>query len=416
VLNGKKRVVVTGLGGVTPIGLSMSEAWQSLLAGRSGIDYIESFDTTPFAVKFAAEVKGFDIGQYISRREAHRMDRFTQFAVVATMEAMTMSGLKVANGTSERAGVVIGNSVCGLRSVCRELDVLGKDGPRKISPILAPTMTSDAAGVQIALMFSLKGPNFSVSSACSSGNDAIGQAYLMIKHDEADVAVAGGTEAPVGPIAIAAFSAARALSTRNDSPQQACRPFDAGRDGFVMGEGAGMLVLESLDHALGRGANILAELAAYSATNDAFHLTQPSPEGEGAIRAMQCALDRAGLGRGDIDYINAHGTSTLLNDRVETLAIKSVFGPEARRIPVSGTKSMTGHLLGATGAIEAATCVLVINNGIIPPTINLDRPDPECDLDYVPHLARRATVDAAMSNSFAFGGHNSVLVFRRYCG
>ena len=415
-LNGKKRVVVTGLGGVTPIGLSMSEAWQSLLAGRSGIGYIESFDTTPFAVKFAAEVKGFDIGQYISRREAHRMDRFTQFAVVATMEAMTMSGLKVANGTSERAGVVIGNSVCGLRSVCRELDVLGKDGPRKISPILAPTMTSDAAGVQIALMFSLKGPNFSVSSACSSGNDAIGQAYLMIKHDEADVAVAGGTEAPVGPIAIAAFSAARALSTRNDSPEQACRPFDAGRDGFVMGEGAGMLVLESLDHALGRGANILAELAAYSATNDAFHLTQPSPEGEGAIRAMQCALDRAGLGRGDIDYINAHGTSTLLNDRVETLAIKSVFGPEARRIPVSGTKSMTGHLLGATGAIEAATCVLVINNGIIPPTINLDRPDPECDLDYVPHLARRATVDTAMSNSFAFGGHNSVLVFRRYCG
>ena len=415
-LNGKKRVVVTGLGGVTPIGLSMSEAWQSLLGGGSGIDYIESFDTTPFAVKSAAEVKGFDIGQYISRREAHRMDRFTQFAVVAAMEAMTMSGMKVANGTSERAGVVIGNSVCGLRSVCRELDVLGKDGPRKISPILAPTMTSDAAGVQVALMFSLKGPNFSVSSACSSGNGAIGQAYLMIKHDEADVAVAGGTEAPVGPIAIAAFSAARALSTRNDSPEQACRPFDAGRDGFVMGEGAGMLVLESLDHALGRGANILAELAAYSATNDAFHLTQPSPEGEGAIRAMQCALDRAGLGQGDIDYINAHGTSTLLNDRVETLAIKSVFGPEARRIPVSGTKSMTGHLLGATGAVEAATCVLVINNGIIPPTINLARPDPECDLDYVPHLARRATVDTAMSNSFAFGGHNSVLVFRRYCG
>jgi 3-oxoacyl-[acyl-carrier-protein] synthase II len=272
VLNGKKRVVVTGLGGVTPVGLSMSEAWQSLLAGRSGIDYIDSFDTTPFAVKFAAEVKGFDIGQYISRREAHRMDRFTQFAVVATMEAMTTSGLKIDNGMAERAGVVIGNSVCGLRSVCRELEVLGKEGPRKISPILAPTMTSDAAGVQIALMFGLKGPNFSVSSACSSGNDAIGQAYLMIRHEEADVVVAGGTEAPVGPIAIAAFSAARALSTRNDSPRQACRPFDAGRDGFVMGEGAGMLVLESLDHALRRGVEPLAELASYSATNDAFHL------------------------------------------------------------------------------------------------------------------------------------------------
>jgi 3-oxoacyl-[acyl-carrier-protein] synthase II len=342
------------------------------------------------------------------------MDRFTQFAVVTTMEAMSMSGFKTANGMSERTGVVIGNSVCGLRSVCRELDVVEKEGPRKISPILAPTMTSDAAGVQIALMFGLKGPNFSVSSACSSGNDAIGQAYLMVRHEEADVVLAGGTEAPVGPIAIAAFSAARALSTRNDSPKQACRPFDAGRDGFVMGEGAGMLVLESLDHALNRGARILAEPAAYSATNDAFHLTQPSPEGEGAVRAMRSALERAGLGPGDIDYINAHGTSTLLNDRVETMAIKSVFGPEARHIPISGTKSMTGHLLGATGAIEAAVCVLVISDGTVPPTINLDHPDPECDLDYVPHQARTATVDAAMSNSFAFGGHNSVLVFRRY--
>jgi 3-oxoacyl-[acyl-carrier-protein] synthase II len=394
----------------------MPEAWQSLLAGRSGIDYIQSFDATPFAVKFAAEVKGFDIGQYISRREAHRMDRFTQFAVVASMEAMNMSRLKMANGAAERTGVVIGNSVCGLRSVCRELEVLDKEGPRKISPILAPTMTSDAAGVQIALAFGIKGPNFSVSSACSSGSDAIGQGYLLIRNEEADAVLAGGTEAPVGPIAIAAFSAARALSTRNDSPQQACRPFDAERDGFVMGEGAGMLVLESLEHALGRGAEPLAELAAYRATNDAFHLTQPSPDGEGAIRAMRGALESAGLAPSDIDYINAHGTSTFLNDRVETLAIKSVFGPDARRIPVSGTKSMTGHLLGATAAIEAAMCVMVINNGIIPPTINLDHPDPECDLDYVPHKARTATVDAVMSNSFAFGGHNSVLVFRRYCG
>ena len=414
-LNGKRRVVVTGLGGVTPVGLSMPEAWQSLLAGRSGIDYIQSFDTAPFAVKFAAEVKGFDVGQYISRREAHRMDRFTQFAVVASMEAMTMSGVKMANGASERTGVVIGNSVCGLRSVCRELEVLEKEGSRKISPILAPTMTSDAAGVQIALAFNMKGPNFSVSSACSSGSDAIGQGYLLIRNEEADVILAGGTEAPVGPIAIAAFSAARALSTRNDNPQQACRPFDAERDGFVMGEGAGMLVLESLEHALGRGAEPLAEMAAYCATNDAFHLTQPSPEGEGAIRAMRGALERAGLAPSDIDYINAHGTSTFLNDRVETLAIKSVFGLDAHRIPVSGTKSMTGHLLGATAAIEAAMCVMVINNGIIPPTINLDHPDRECDLDYVPHQARKATVDAVMSNSFAFGGHNSVLVFRRYC-
>lgn len=412
--NGDNRVVVTGLGAVTPIGLSVSETWQSLVSGQCGIDYIESFDTTAFAVKIAAEVKGFDIGQYVSRREAHRMDRFTQFAVVAAMEALGMSGLKMTGGTAERTGVVIGNSVCGLRSVCRELDILEREGPRKISPILAPTMTSDAAGVQIALMFGVKGPNFSVSSACSSGSDAIGQAYLMIKHGEVDVAIAGGTEAPVGPIAVAAFSAARALSTRNDSPKQACRPFDAQRDGFVMGEGAGMLVLESLDHATNRSAEILAELAGYAATNDAFHLTQPSPEGEGAIRAMRDALRRAGLNPGDIGYINAHGTSTLLNDRVETIAIKSVFGDRALRIPVSGTKSMTGHLLGATGAIEAATCVLVIKNGIIPPTINVDYPDPDCDLDYVPHWARPAVVNAAISNSFAFGGHNSVLVFRRY--
>ena len=280
--------------------------------------------------------------------------------------------------------------------------MLEKEGPRRISPILAPTMTSDAAGVQIALMFGLKGPNFSVSSACSSGSDAIGQAYMMISHDEADMMLAGGTEAPLGPIAIAAFAAARALSTRNNNPRGASRPFDAGRDGFVMGEGAGMLVLESLDHALSRGANILAELAAYKATNDAFHLTQPSPEGEGAIRAIRGALELAGVEPDEIGYVNAHGTSTLLNDRVETLAIKSVLGPHAHRIPISATKSMTGHLLGATGAIEAAVCVLAINQGIVPPTINLEQPDPECDLDYVPHRARRVKVDAAISNAFAF--------------
>ncbi len=410
----RRRVVVTGLGAVTPLGLSMPETWQSLLAGKSGIDIISSFDATPFAVRFAAEVKGFDAANYVSRREAHRMDRFTQFAVVASMEAVNAARLKIADGVADRTGVVIGNSVCGLRSVCRELEVLVNEGPRKISPILAPTMTSDAAGVQIALMYGIRGPNFSVSSACSSGSDAIGQAYLMITHGEADVAIAGGTEAPVGPIAIAAFSAARALSTRNSDPKAACRPFDAERDGFVMGEGAGMLVLESLDHALSRGATILAELAAYSATNDAFHLTQPSPDGEGACRALRTALAKAKLAPGDIDYINAHGTSTLLNDRVETMAIKSVFGTDARRIPISGTKSMTGHLLGATGAIEAAACVMVINHSIIPPTINLDHPDPECDLDYVPHKARNAQVETVVSNSFAFGGHNSVLVFRRY--
>lgn len=413
-LNGKRRVVVTGMGGITPVGLSMAQTWQSLLEGRSGVDYIGSFDASPLAVKFAAEVKDFDISQYISRREAHRMDRFTQFAVVASIEALHMAGLNKANGTSDRAGVVVGNSVCGLRAVCNQLDVLEKEGARRISPMLAPTMTSDAAGVQIALMFGFRGPNFSVSSACSSGSDAIGQGYLMIKHDEADMVLAGGTEAPLGPIAIAAFCAARALSTRNDTPQQASRPFDAGRDGFVMGEGSSMMVLENLDHALVRGADILAELVAYKATNDAFHLTQPSPEGEGAIRAMKGTLDMAGMSPTEIGYVNAHGTSTLINDRVETMAIKAVFGDHAYRIPVSATKSMTGHLLGATAALEAAVCVLAIKDGVVPPTINLDDPDPECDLDYVPHKARQVTVDAAMSNSLAFGGHNSMLVFRRY--
>lgn len=413
-LNGKRRVVVTGMGGITPVGLSMPETWQSLLDGRSGVDYIDSFDASTLAVKFAAEVKGFDVNQYISRREAHRMDRFTQFAVVASMEALNMSGMQTPNGTAERAGVVIGNSVCGLRAVCSQLDVLEKEGARKISPILAPTMTSDAAGVQIALMFGFKGPNFSVSSACSSGSDAIGQGFLLIRHDEADMVLAGGTEAPLGPIGIAAFCAARALSTRNDNPQKASRPFDAGRDGFVMGEGASMMVLESLEHALARGATILAELLAYKATNDAFHLTQPSPEGEGAIRAMRGALDMAGMEPEEIGYVNAHGTSTLLNDRVETMAIKAVFGSHAYRMPVSATKSMTGHLLGATAALEAAVCVLAIDRGMVPPTINLEQPDPECDLDYVPHQARKVKVDAAMSNSLAFGGHNSMLVFRRY--
>ncbi|OGO03327.1 MAG: beta-ketoacyl-[acyl-carrier-protein] synthase II [Chloroflexi bacterium RBG_13_53_26] len=403
------------MGVISATGCTVPDMWQSLIAGRSGVDYISSFDTTPFATKFAAEVKGFDPGDYVTQKEAHRMDRFAQFAVAASMQATAAADLKIASNGAEETGVIVGNSVCGLLSVCEQLELLNREGPRRISPILAPTMTGDAAAVQVALLLGAKGPSYSPSSACSSGADAIGQAYELVRHGEAEVMIAGGTEAPIGPICLAAFSAARALSTRNTSPQTACRPFDAQRDGFVLGEGAGIIVLESLDHALSRGVPILAELAGYSATSDAFHLTQPSPDGEGATRALRIAMERAGLKPSDIDYINAHGTSTLLNDRAETRAIKNVFGPDAYRIPISATKSMTGHLLGAAGVVEAIICVLAINHGVVPPTINLDSPDPECDLDFVPHQARAVPVETAVSNSFGFGGHNSVLVFRRYC-
>jgi 3-oxoacyl-[acyl-carrier-protein] synthase II len=403
------------MGVVSAVGNTISDTWLSLTAGRSGVDNISSFDSTPFNTRFAAEVKGFDPTDYVGRKEAHRMDRFTQFAVAASLQAAEASKLKIDSHNSEETGVVVGNSVCGLLSVCEQLEVLKREGPRRISPILAPTMTGDAAAVQVALLLGAKGPSYSPSSACSSSADAIGQSYELIRRGEVEVVFAGGTEAPIGPICMAAFSAARALSTRNHSPQAACRPFDAQRDGFVLGEGAGIIVLESLEHAVNRDAPILAEVIGYSATSDAFHLIQPSPGGEGASRALGLALDRAGIEPSDVSYINAHGTSTLLNDRTETRAIKNVFGENAYRIPISATKSMTGHMLGAAGAFEAIVCVLAIRNGMVPPTINLDHPDPECDLDYVPNQSRAVPVETAVSNSFGFGGHNSVLVLRRYC-
>ncbi len=412
-----RRVVVTGIGAVSPVGLTVPDIWEALIAGKSGIDYISSFDTAPFETKFAAEVKGFDPTVYVSRKEAHRMDRFTQFAVAASLQAVESAGLKIDSSNAEETGVIIGNSVCGLLSVCLQLEVLEKVGPRRVSPTLAPTMTGDAASVQISLLLGTKGLSYSPSSACSSGSDAIGQAYQAIKAGDARVMVAGGTEAPLTPIVLAGFSAIHALSRRNDGVQAACRPFDAKRDGFVLGEGAAVMVLEDASYAARRGAPILAEILSYSATSDAFHLTQPSPDGEGAARALRLALKRANLSPGDIDYINAHGTATLLNDRTETRAIKSVFngnGHDAYRIPISATKSMIGHLLGAAGSIEAVISVLAINHGIVPPTINLTHPDPECDLDYVPNVARKVKVETAMSNSFGFGGHNSVLIFRRY--
>jgi len=413
-LENNQRVVVTGMGAISAVGLNVAENWQALTSGRSGIDYISQFDPTPFETKFAAEVKGFDPMEYVSRKEAHRMDRFTQLAAAASLQAVRDAELKIDENNAEEIGVFIGNSVCGLLEVSEQFKVLSEAGPRRISPILAPTMTGDAPPVQVSLLLGAKGPNLSMSSACSSSSDAIGHAYDVIKFGEAKIIIAGGTEAPVIPIVVAAFNAARALSTQNSSPQNACRPFDAERDGFVLGEGAATLVLESLDSALERGAPILAEMLAYSATSDAFHITQPLPDGTGAAKALVMALKKAGIRPDEVDYINAHGTATQLNDTAETYAIKSVFGELAYRIPASASKSMTGHLLGASGALEAVISIMTINKGVIPPTINLNNPDPECDLDYVPHKARKAEVNTVVSNSFGFGGHNSVLIFRRY--
>ena len=409
-----RRVVVTGMGVISPVGLTVSDMWEALVSGKSGVDYISHFDPAPFDTKFAAEVREFDPTAYVSRKEAHRMDRFTQFAVAASLQAVEAARLMIDNSNAEETGVIIGNSVCGLLRVAEQLKVLSEVGPGKISPILAPTMTGDAAPVQVSLILGAKGPNYSPSSACSSSSDGIGQAYEIIQHGDAKVMIAGGTEAPIMPISIAAFNAARALSTNNSEPQNACRPFDAKRDGFVLGEGAATIILEDLNYALERGAPILAEIIGYSATSDAFHLTQPSPNGEGATKALNLAIKKAGISPDEVDYINAHGSATVLNDKIETHAIKSAFGQAAYRIPISASKSMTGHLLGAAGAIEAIMCILAINHRIIPPTLNLTHPDPECDLDYVPNKARPVEVTTAISNSFGFGGHNSVLIFRRY--
>jgi 3-oxoacyl-[acyl-carrier-protein] synthase II len=402
------------MGAVSPVGNDIEEMWSALVAGKSGVDYITAFDTTGFETRIAAEVKNFDATLYANRKLVQRMDRFTQFAVAASLQAVQSARLTINADNAYDCGVIIGNSVCGLLSVSEQYKVLTEKGPSRVSPILAPTMTGDAASVQVSLILGAKGVNFSISSACSSGSDAIGQAYNIIRLGEAKVIIAGGTEAPIMPIVIAAFSNIRALSAKNETPQEACRPFDAKRNGFVMAEGSGVLVLEEVDHAIARGAPILAELAGYGATSDAFHLIQPAPDGTSAANAVRIALKKANVSPGEIDYINAHGTATVLNDRMETNVIKSVFGERARKIPISANKSMIGHLLGAAGSIEAVITVLTMQRGVIPPTINLTHPDPECDLDYVPNVARPAEVNAAVSNSFGFGGHNSVMIFKKF--
>jgi len=411
-----RRVVVTGIGVISPVGLTVTEVWQNLVAGKSGVGPITLFDTATFEVKIAAEVKGFDPTMYVDRKEARHMDRFTQFALAASFQAAENAKLKVDSANEDMTGVLLGSGIGGIFTIYNQVKILVEKGPDKVNPFTAPMMIADAASGQVSIRLGAKGPNLCATSACSSSSDAIGEAFEIIRRGDAMVMVAGGAEAPVNPFGIAGFYAARALSMSNAEPEKACRPFDAKRDGFIMGEGATALVLEELEYAKARGANILAEMVGYGATSDAYHVTQPLEDGHGAAKAMEKALKKAGLTPGDVDYINAHGTSTPLNDKCETIAIKAVFGDRARTVPISSTKSMTGHLLGAAGALEAMVSVLTIMNGIIPPTINLVNPDPDCDLDYVPNQARQVKVNVAMSNTFGFGGHNSVLVFRKYTG
>ena len=412
--NPNDRVVVTGIGTLCPLGLDTSTTWEGITAGKSGIDRITLFDPEPLTTKFAGEVKGFEPTDYINRKDARHMDRFAQLAVAASRQATEHAGLKIDSSNQENIGIIIGSGIGGLTTLSEQVRVMLERGPDRVSPFLVPMMASDMAAAQVSIALGVKGPNLCVTSACSSGSDAIGAAYELIRKGDAEAMITGGSEAIINPIGIASFNALNALSTRNDAPQQASRPFDAERDGFVIGEGTGILILENLAHAQKRGANILAEILAYGASADAFHITQPIENGEGAARAMQTTLKKAGLDTTEIDYINAHGTSTPLNDKMETTAIKTVFGDHAYHIPISSTKSMIGHLIGAAGAVEAAICIMSIRHGLIPPTINLTHPDPECDLDYVPNVARQAKVTTVMSNSFGFGGHNSVLVFRQY--
>lgn len=410
----RERVVVTGMGVVSPVGTGLEAFWSALVAGRSGIGPITRFDASEFATRIAGEVRDFDPTRYLDKKEARRMDRFTQFAVAAAGMALEDAGLGTDGLDRDRVAVILGCGIGGIETLEDQARVLVNRGPGRISPFFVPMMIPNMAAGQIAITFGFRGPNVTTVTACASGANAIGDAFKMIQRGQVDVAVTGGTEAPITPLSVAGFCAMKALSTRNDEPERACRPFDAGRDGFVMSEGAAVLVLEGLSHARRRGARIYAEVLGYGSSCDAYHITAPDPEGAGAALAMAAALADAGLGPQDIDYINAHGTSTPLNDRLESLAIKQVFGPRAYEIPVSSTKSMIGHLLGAAGAIEAVATILTMVRGVIPPTINYEEPDPECDLDYVPNVARPARVDRALSNSLGFGGHNVTLVFGRY--
>jgi 3-oxoacyl-[acyl-carrier-protein] synthase II len=412
----RRNIVVTGLGCISPIGNNVPAAWTSLCAGRSGVGPITAFDAADYKSRIAAEVKGFDAAALLGRKDARRMDRYTQFALVAALEALQDAGWMLPLKTPERAGVMIGSGMGGVGTLVAELEILRTQGPHRINPFMVPMMLADNAGGVVAIHTGARGPNHCIVSACASGSNAIGEAAEIIRRGAADMMITGGSEAAVSPLAVGGFGIMGALSTRNDDPPGASRPFDLNRDGFVIGEGAGILILEELEFARKRNAPILAELAGYGTTDDAHHISAPLEDGAGAAASMRLALAQAGLRPADVDYINAHGTSTRLNDKGETLAIKSVFGDSARTVAISSTKSMTGHLLGAAGGLEAVFSVLAIRDGVAPPTINYETPDPECDLDYTPNTARKRSVRAAMSNSFGFGGHNASLVFRRLEG
>jgi 3-oxoacyl-[acyl-carrier-protein] synthase II len=409
-----RRVVITGLGAVSPFGEGAEVMWSALCEGRSGIKTITCFDTTGYETHIAGEVVGFDPEKYLDKKEARKADRFAQFAVAASRMALADSGLVVTPELADDFGCVIGAGIGGMHTIEEFHTVLMTKGPKRVSPFSIPKLIINIAPGYVSITLGLKGPNESIVTACASGNNSIGAAARWIQLGEATAMLAGGTEAAITPMGVSGFNALKALSTLNDQPTKASRPFDNERDGFVMGEGAGIIVLEELEHARARGARIYAEFAGYGATADAYHLTAPSADGDGATRCMRRALRAAGVGLDEVSYINAHGTSTKFNDMTETKAIKNVFGELAYRIPVSSTKSMTGHQLGAAGGIESIVSVLAIDRGIIPPTTNLDHPDPECDLDYVPNTARKADVRTVLSNSFGFGGDNACLVFKRF--
>jgi len=406
------RVFVTGLGAISPVGLNVTDTWKSLISGKSGIGKITSFDTENFKTKIAAEVSGFEPADYIEKKQIRRLDRFVQFSIAAALQAVNHANLEINSNNSVRIGVMIASGIGGIITISNQLQVLNEKGPNRVSPFFVPMMLPDMASGQVSMTIGARGPSIATVSACASGADSIGAAFNQLQIGDLDIIIAGGTEASICPIGIAGFNACHALSTNNDNPELASRPFDAKRDGFVCGEGSGVLVLETLNSMEKRSAEPIAELVGYGASADAHHVTQPAPGGEGGARAMKTALGKAKIDPSEIDYINAHGTSTPVNDKYETLAMKAVFEDYAYKIPISSTKSMTGHLLGASGALEAVISVQAIKNNIIPPTINLQNPDPECDLDYTPNKAKKTDVDSVITNSFGFGGHNSSLVFK----
>ena len=410
----QRRIVITGMGTVNPLGLEPETTWKNALAGVSGVGPITRFDSGPLQVHIAAEVRNFDPTQYMDAKEARRRDRVTQFAAVAAMQAMEMSGLRVDDSFADEVGVYIGTGVGGLQTMHEGTLLVLQEGPRRISPFIIPMFLPDSPASTVAIQYGARGINFSPATACAAGSDAIGMGLRAIQHGEARAVIAGGAEAPIVMVGMAAFDRTGACSRMNDEPQRASQPFDKNRQGLVFGEGAAVFVLEALEHALARGARPLAEIAGYGASSDAYHMTAPLEDGSGAAIAIRKTLRDAGLAPADIDWINAHGTATPLNDRMETLAIKSVFGEHAYNVPVTSTKSMHGHIMGATGALGVMWCILAIRDGMIPPTINYETPDPECDLDYTPNQARRRTVRTAMTNAFGFGGHNSVLIIKRY--